>query len=297
MTSLSARVLKTFVRRTIKASPDSPQGLVRHLRRHFNAAPLPWLTAMGVTHLTRQVAGIGVDMLQPRQTQAAVLYLHGGGFVAGVARTYFNLCSSWARHLDLAVWLPDYRLAPEHPYPAALDDAHSVYLAMLQHFSAQQLVIAGDSAGGALALSLLLRLRDEGRPLPAAAIAISPYADLSNSVNSRIRCNASDDMLSLDMLHVGRDLYLAGADPRHPYASPLFGDYHGLPPLWLSCSASECFADDAVEVARRARAAGVHVDLLQRPDMPHVWPIFHPFIAEARADQRDLLRFLRVHLN
>ncbi len=297
MPSLSARVLKTLVRHTIKTSPDTPHQLVRHLRRHFNASPLPRLPALGVTHRLRQVEGIGVDELSPRQTRAAVLYLHGGGFIAGVTRTYFNLCAAWARHCDVAVWLPDYRLAPEHPYPAALDDAHSVYLAMLRHFPTQQLVIAGDSAGGALTLSLLLRLRDEGQPLPAAAIAISPHADLSNSLNSRIRCSESDDMLSLDMLHTGRDVYLAGADPHHPYASPLFGDYHGLPPLWLSCSASECFADDAVEVARRARAAGVQVDLLQRPDMPHVWPIFYPFIAEARADQRDLLRFLRAHLN
>ncbi len=297
MPSISAHLLKAYARWHIKIRPSSADELVGHLRRHFNTHALPVLPAPGIVRGHRRVAGIGVDTLSPAQPRAAVLYVHGGGYVAGITRTYFNMCSLWARRLQLDIWLPDYRLAPEHPYPAALDDVRSVYLDMLQHYAPSNIVLAGDSAGGALVLSLLLRLRDEGQPLPAAALALSPYADLSNSMNSRIRCDARDDMLSLDMLHSGRDIYLAGADPRQPYASPAFGDYQQLPPLWLSCSQDECLADDAQEVARRARQAGVSVELLERPQLPHVWPIFYPFIHEARQDQEAILDFLRHHLH
>lgn len=292
MPSLAAYALKGFTRIAIKRQLQDPQLLLRHLRRSFNI-PQPWTRLPGTIRKDRFHHGaLQGDRLRPTNQDRAILYLHGGGYVAGLTATYHNLCGYLAHHLNAEIYLPDYRLAPEHAYPAALEDAVSTYEMLLQRYRPEQITIAGDSAGGGLSLALLLWLRDHGRPLPHSAIAISPFADMTTEAGSRVRNNDSDDMLSLDMLHGGSDLYLQGADPKHPYASPVFGDFSGLPPLFISVSDHECLCDDAYTVAARAQQSQVPVTFVSRAHLPHVWPIFYPLLPEARQDVRRMVRFV-----
>ena len=159
------------------------------------------------------------------------------------------------------------------------------------------LMVAGDSAGGNLTLATLLRARDEQQLMPVCAVAISPGADATGKLMSRDANNGSDPMLSRVMIDGATRIYLQGADPFHPYASPTQGDYQGLPPLMLTVSEEECLRDDSYVVAEQARRASVPVTLLSRQDMPHVWPIFLLLLPEARQDTRKIVRFMQSHLD
>lgn len=304
MASLSTRLFKHYARVAIKTDkPANKQELVQHLRRTLNNAPLPRLISAHIAihdfHFTSDdcivVAG---DHLQVPAAKRVVLYLHGGGYVAGVTATYHNFCGRIASALSADIFLPDYRLAPEHPFPAAVHDALATYRHILSRgYHAQQICVIGDSAGGGLTLALLLMLRDHGLPLPACAAVLSPLADMSMTAESLSRNDRSDAMLSRHMLRLAGDLYARQPEElSHPYVSPAYGDFSGLPPLLITVSEEECLRDDAYSVAVQARQAGVTTRLLSRNDMPHVWPIFVPFLPEARQDLRHIIRFLRRHL-
>jgi epsilon-lactone hydrolase len=169
----------------------------------------------------------------------------------------------------------DYRLAPEYPFPAALDDAVTAYHWLLaEGADSRRIAVMGDSAGGGLALSLLLRLRDQGIPLPAAAVALSPWTDLALTGPSLSLNASADPLVSAEQARRFVDYYLAGADPRTPYASPLYGKPEGLPPTIIQVGSDEVLRDDAVRMADRMRAAGCRVELEIWPRMPHVWHLF-----------------------
>lgn len=210
-----------------------------------------------------------------------VLFLHGGGYAAGSPALYRHITWRFAEAAEAQVVTPDYRLAPEHPFPAALDDAYAAWLACVDagadpHRSA----FVGDSAGGGLALALALKLRDENGPLPGAIAVISPWTDLAVTGTSA-RPGASDPMLNADDLAPIAAQYLAGANPRAPYASPLYGDVRGLPPTLIQVGSDEILVDDSVRMARSMRDAGCDVTLELWPRMPHVWHAFAPFLPEA----------------
>lgn len=306
MTSLAARVLKLYTRRVIRTTRKlSKTDLVRHLRRTMdNPPPLPFmmppmvrLTTFrdGIQNHGTQNNGIHGDWLQVKSAKRAVLYLHGGGYVAGVTKTYHPLCSRLATELRADVFLPDYRLAPEHPYPAAVDDAVATYDMLLAHgWKPEHLVIAGDSAGGGLTLATLLRLRDEGKPLPACAIVMSPYADMTGTAASIAGNDKTDALLGHAMISGGKGIYVPDpAREREPGASPVFGDFSGLPPLLVTVEEGECLRDDAYAVMARAKEAGVHATLISRRGLLHVWPIFWPLLPEAREDVAKMVAFVR----
>jgi monoterpene epsilon-lactone hydrolase len=211
-----------------------------------------------------------------------ILFLHGGGYVTGSPSLYRHLTWRMGAAARAAVLAIDYRLAPEHPFPAALDDAVTSYRWLLAGGGdPRRIAIMGDSAGGGLAFALLLKLRDERTPLPAAAVALSPWTDLALTGPS-VRENAEvDPMLNVDGARELAACYLAGADPRTPYASPLYGDPAGLPPALIQVGSDEVARDDAVRMAQRLRAAGCHVELEIWPRMPHVWHLFAPLMPEA----------------
>ena len=255
MASLPAKIIKPLFRVVMKRDIQDPEHLVCHLRKVMNAPLLPALLPSGVSLRYSRVADIPGQWLTTATPTVTLLFLHGGAFVGGRLDTYHNFCGRLAQALNARIFLADYRLAPEHPYPAAPDDALCVYRELIE--DSRPLVVAGDSAGGNLTLVTLLRARDEGLPMPVCAIAISPGADATGELMSRQANNDSDPMLSQAMIDGATKLYLQGADPLHPYASPCRGDYRQLPPLMLTVSEEECLRDDAYAVAERARQAGV----------------------------------------
>ncbi|NOJ41888.1 alpha/beta hydrolase [Bradyrhizobium australiense] len=211
-----------------------------------------------------------------------VLYLHGGAYVSGAPIYYRHFLWRIADALQARVWALEYRLAPEHAFPAALEDAVEGYRCLAHHAAdIRQLFVVGDSAGGGLALGLLLRLRDDGKPLPAAAVALSPWTDLALT-GASLRTNAAaDPMLNVEDLPDLAKLYLAGADPRTPHASPLYGDPAGLPPVLIQVGSDEILRDDAVRMAEKLRSHNPRsrIEIWRR--MPHAWQLFVPVLPES----------------
>jgi epsilon-lactone hydrolase len=212
-----------------------------------------------------------------------VLFLHGGGYVAGSPALYRHFTWRIAAAARARVLAIDYRLAPEHPFPAALDDALAAYRWLLAGIAdPRRMVVMGDSAGGGLALALLLRLRDAGLALPAAAVALSPWTDLALTGASLALNAKSDPMINVADARLFAGCYLAGADPRNPYASPIYGNVAGLPPTLIHVGSDEILHDDAVRTAENLRAAGCRVQIDVWWRMPHGWHLFAPVLPEAR---------------
>ena len=227
------------------------------------------------------VAGEWVDAARPAAEDAPLLmYVHGGGFIGGSPATHRPVTAAFARR-GLRVFVPDYRLAPEHPFPAALDDCIAAWRAFAAAHPGRRLVVAGDSAGGGLTVALLLALRDAGDGLPAAGVCISPWTDLACEGASMTSHADRDPMVQRDGLLQMAAAYLAGQDPRAPLASPIHADLRRLPPLLVHVGTAETLLDDATRLAERARAAGVAVDLEVWDDMIHVWHAFAPLLPDA----------------
>ncbi|HXZ10655.1 MAG TPA: alpha/beta hydrolase [Paraburkholderia sp.] len=222
-----------------------------------------------------------------------ILYLHGGGYYFCSPRSHRSLVFELARRADARTFSLDYRLAPEHRFPAALDDSLAAYRWLLAVGTpAGSIVIAGDSAGGGLALASLIALRDAGDALPAGALLFSPWTDLAATGESIRTNDGRDPMFSGPSIARGATIYLGDAAATHPYASPLYAEMGGLPPLFIQAGSTEVLLDDARRVAEKARAAGVSVEFEIWPDMPHVWQIFAPFIPEACKALDDAARFV-----
>ena len=223
-----------------------------------------------------------------------LLHFHGGGYVLGNPAGSRVLTTEFARSSQAAVASVEYRLAPEHPYPAAVEDALSAYRWLLESGVAPgAMAVGGESAGGGLALALLVAARDGGLPMPASAVLISPWLDLSCSAASFETKASVDPLLTRQSLGEMAEAYLQGADPRLPYASPLFANLAGLPPLLIQVGSDEVLLDDSLELERRARAQGVKVQLRVWPEMIHVWPMFHPSLPEATRAIAEAVAFTR----
>ncbi|MFZ5560279.1 MAG: alpha/beta hydrolase [Pseudomonadota bacterium] len=297
MASLQAEVLKLALRLMVKRDGiGSREALVKHLRSAMNSRLLPSPLPAGVRMRKDTLGGVRGQWLEVSNPRMVLLYLHGGAFIGGLLETYHPFCGELARKLSARIFLADYRLAPEHPFPAAPDDALAAYAALLESEGGKlPVVMAGDSAGGNLTLVTLLRARDMGLRLPACAVALSPGADATGTLWSVSANSGADAMLSKSMIDLAIGIYLNGAEPSAPHASPARGHYAGFPPLMLTVSDSECLRDDAYLVAQKAREAGVAVQMLVRPDMPHVWPIFNLFLPEAKRDLAKIVRFIERH--
>lgn len=228
-----------------------------------------------------------------------LLYLHGGGFVSGSSDFYLAMAALLSSAARCAVLLPDYRLAPEHPFPAALEDCLRAHVWITRTgpdgpAPAQSTFIAGDSAGGGLMLAALLTLRDQQRPMPNAGIALSPFADLTLTADSIRTERDRDPIMHPDCLPDFVTLYLAGADAHDPRASPVLGDYHGVPPLLIQAGEHEVIRDDSLRVAAQARAHGVDVTLEIWPGMFHVFQAHDPQLPEVRDAIAHLAAFLHA---
>lgn len=226
----------------------------------------------------------------------ALLYLHGGAFVVGSPQGYRGLAGELARAGGMTGFAIDYRLAPETPFPGAVDDAVAAYRALMARgFTPDKIAIAGDSAGGGLTLSMLVRLRDAGLPLPSCALLISPWADLGCTGDSITSKAAEDPSLTADALRKTAALYLNGAPADTPLASPIHADLSGLPPLLIQVGSAEILLDDAVRVAAAAGHAGTAVRLDIWPEMVHVWHAFAFMLAAGRAAIDQAGAFFKNH--
>ncbi|MBI2562969.1 MAG: alpha/beta hydrolase [candidate division NC10 bacterium] len=232
-----------------------------------------------------QVGRLPAEWLRPpsARADATVLYLHGGGYAIGSAKSHRHLAVAIAKAAGTRALLVDYRRAPEQPFPAAVEDAVASYRWLLATGqAAQRVVVAGDSAGGGLTVAMLLALRDAGTALPAAGVCISPWVDLTCSGLSYQTKAASDPMVTREGVARMAAWYLAGADPKTPLASPLYADLRGLPPLLVHVGSEEVLLDDARQLAAQARAAGVEATLEMWPEMVHVWHWFLGMLDEAQ---------------
>ncbi len=238
--------------------------------------------------------GVPADRITVPQSKPGryVLFLHGGAYRAGSPASYRHFTWRIAAAARAHVLALDYRLAPEHPFPAALEDTVAAYRWLLgQGVDAAATLIMGDSAGATLTLAALLKLRDEGLPLPAGAVALSPMTDLALTGASLHGNARKDSMLNTEDLPRLVDEYLAGADPRHPYASPLYGEVAGLPPVLIHVGGEEIFLDDAVRMHEKLRQAGGELEVW--PRMVHVWHLFVPMLPEAKWAIERIGRFAR----
>ncbi len=288
---------------------DNPDASPEELRAGMSAGDAAFVPPPGVTFepvtiasgsgSSRSTAPVSALWVRPDggDPTATLLYFHGGGYVIGSPDTHRNITGRLALALGCPVLSVDYRLAPEHPYPAAVDDAVGAYEFLLDRGVApERIAVAGDSAGGGLTLALLLALRDAEIPLPAAGAPISPWTDLSLSGASMQTKAEVDPMVTEAGLRRMADWYLAGHDPLDPLASPLFGDLAGLPPLLVHVGDSETLLDDSVRLHERAQAAGVDCTLEVFPEMIHVFHAFVGLFPEADAAVAELAAFVRGHL-
>ena len=243
--------------------------------------------------------GVAVEWLaHPGAAESTVLYyLHGGGYVTGSISTHRELVSRLSRSAGARSLSVGYRLAPEHPFPAAVEDAVTGYRWLLRSgVNPAGIVIAGDSAGGGLAIATLVALRDAGDPLPVAAVCLSPWVDLEGSGDSMTSRAAIDPIVEPDGVMEMARAYLGASDARTPLASPLYADLRGLPPLLIQAGTAEVLFDDSVRLAERARLAGVDVSLDVWEDMIHVWQIFAVMLPEGREAISRIGDFVRAHI-
>jgi epsilon-lactone hydrolase len=267
----------------------------RLLRELVSAQPLPaevTVTASGLGGVP--TAEITVDGIEPRH---AVLYFHGGVYVIGDAFLAADLASQVGRRTHSKTISVDYRLAPEHPYPAAVDDALAAYDALLHSgIAPSDIVFAGESAGGGLAIATLVNARDHGLPLPAAAFVMSPYVDLTLAGTTMETRREVDPLLSRELLQARVADYTSGQDAALGLISPVFADLSGLPPLIIQAGTHEVLLDDAFRLAQQAATADVEVILDITPGVPHVFQAYHPILDEATAALDRAGRFLSAHL-
>ena len=292
MASWQAHALSFFLRWRFKRQLAAAQD-VTQVRQVMNQMPPG--QPRGVQCSAWTVAGVeGERVVQLNAVATApLLYLHGGGFVAGSFMTHRAITVAFARR-GFEVFVPNYRLAPEHPFPAAVDDALAAYQAVLALRPGVPLVIAGDSAGGGLALSLMLSLKAKTWPLPQAAVLFSPWLDLTLSGASLVANAKSCAMFGPNQLQKGVDLYLQGSAADAPLASPLWGDLQGLPPTLTFVGTDEVLLDDARRLHQRALAAGVVHQLETWPVVPHVWPLFRKWLPEGRLALAQAADFLHA---
>ena len=265
------KILKENRKREIKKRVEDGRSGLEELSRLaplFKDAKLENVVAGGVP---------AAWMITPEVVKdRAILYLHGGGYVEGSITSHQDLTQRISQTSKTRVLILDYRLAPEHPFPAALEDSISAYewLINSEGYNPKNLIIAGDSAGGGLTLATLVKLRDQGIPLPAAAVCLSPWTDLALTGESMKLKLHEDPFVSPDGLMFDAVLYLGKTDPKNPYASPLYADFNGLPPLCIQVGSAEILLDDATRLAKRAKEAGVEVQLDIWEDMIHVFQAF-----------------------
>ncbi len=267
----------------IRGIVANPNATVPEMRASFEASMGMMPVGPGTKVTPLKVDGIAAEWVEAPTARAdhAILYLHGGGYVIGSPVTHRSLAGKLSETARARVLVIDYRMAPEAPFPAAVDDAVKAYRWLLaQGLSPAKLAISGDSAGGGLTLATLVALRDKDVALPKAAALLSPWTDLTGNSETMTSRAKLDPMVQKEGLMGMAAMYLNGKDAKTPLASPLFADLRGLPPLLIQVGDHETLLDDSRTLEKNAKAAGVDVTLEVWDEMIHVWQLFHPMLPE-----------------
>ncbi|NCA74925.1 MAG: alpha/beta hydrolase [Alphaproteobacteria bacterium] len=244
------------------------------------------------------IEGIQAEWLIPENhpPDKVIMYVHGGGYVSGSCNDHRGIVSKFARSAGITNLIYEYRLAPEHPFPAALDDSVTVYKWLLSSgYKSENILIAGESAGGGLCLATLISLKDQGLPLPAAAVAISPWTDLTCSGASYLTKNKVS-LAPLNSWTVFSKHYVGDHQPEDPLISPLFGNLKGLPPLFINSGCDDELYDDGEQFYLKARQAGVNVSFRPGKKMFHCYPLMAPMFKEATEAMEEIIGFIHLHL-
>lgn len=285
------------VRAHLAKLPPSDTLTVAERRAQYERAEKVFPTPSDVTVEAVTAPARPAEWLRPPQARpdAVVLYLHGGGYVIGSPRSHRHLAAAIARAAGARALLLDYRLAPEHPFPAAVDDAVAAYRWLLgQGIAPGRIVVAGDSAGGGLTVATLLALRERGVPQAAGGVCISPWVDLTCGGASYTTKAAADPIVTRDGVAMMARAYIGDGDAKAPLVSPLYADLSGLPPLLVQVGSDEVLLDDALGLGERARAAEVDVTVEEWPEMIHVWHWFLPMLDEAQRAIDTIGAFVRI---
>ena len=276
-----------------------PETTLDEMRRGWDGLFANVKSTVGAKSEKVDAGGVKAEWIVAPEAAAdrAILYFHGGGYVLGSIHSHRDMCERLSRAAQAKVLSLDYRLAPEHPFPAAVDDATAAYRWLLkQGFNPKKLAIAGDSAGGGLTFATLLALKKAGHPMPACATPISPWVDLEGTGESMTTRDAIDPMVHKPMIQQMAQTYLGpNGNLRDPLAAPLHGDLTGLPPLLIHVGSRETLVDDSVRMAEKAKKAGVPCDLEIVEGQVHVWHIFASRLDEGEQAIQKLGSFIRRH--
>jgi epsilon-lactone hydrolase len=294
--SFQSRLGCWWIRLTMKRKPPGEAALVDFTRRRFN--PPGWIVAMHssgmkVERVDAPVKGEWISHPRTGSGHKVIYYLHGGGYISGSAKTGRPLTAPLARQMGVRIFSLDYSLAPEHHFPAGLDDAVAGYHWLLsQGIEPANISVMGDSAGGGMTLALALRLRDAGDPLPASLVCLSPWTDMTGNSKS-IAANADrDPMFVAEDVHRYADAYLGNQTRLEPLASPLLGNLADLPPMLIQVGRNEVLLDDARSLDDKVRAAGGSSELHIYESVPHGWHFGAPFVPESREALRQIAEFI-----
>jgi monoterpene epsilon-lactone hydrolase len=293
--SRRAVILRSILRAQ-KRSLSKVDTPIAELRRHL-ARIEPFVPGRRKYTAMVPVDANGVPALRvavpDSRSDRCILYFHGGGYAVGTAALYRDFLWRVAEAARAHVLYFDYRLAPEHPFPAALDDAVSAYRWVAGRYDCRHVAFFGDSAGGGLVFAAMLKMRDEGYQLPRAAVALSPWTDLTMSGASWKANAAADPMMDAGKIPQLALNYAGGADPAHPYVSPVYGDTDGLPSTLIHCGSDEILRDDSVRMADKMRSSRCEVRIEVWPKMPHVWQLYARILPEGRSAIGRIGKFLQ----
>ena len=277
---------------------DESQGATEGRRRSFEQMVDGFSIDVPATYKRVNAGGVTAEWVtaEGAPESRVVLYLHGGGYIIGSTRTHRPLMAELSRASSARVLGLDYRLAPEHPFPAPIEDAVAAYRWLLNEgYDPARIAVAGDSAGGGLTVAALVQIRYVGLPMPGAAVCISPWVDMEGLGESMETRADADPMVGKEGLLLSAKTYLGGSDPRAPLAAPLYADLRGLPPTLIQVGDAEVLLDDSTRLAGIAREAGVHVEMDVWDDMIHVWHLFAPILPEGRQALSQAGEFIKKH--
>ncbi len=293
----------------LKRERITPETDTVELRKRYEAGAerfgkIPQGIQVSPVHIPGLPEGLQAEWIHPEGTPAkpdadhkAIFYTHGGGYVSGNCVDHRMHVAKFVKDSGIGALLYDYRLAPENPFPAGMNDTLTAYRWILdQGVRPENMMIVGESAGGGLCLATLVALRDQGLPLPRAGVALSPWLDLTSSSDS-FRRNAKRDISTLDSWYIWGPYYVGENDPKHPWISPLYADLHGLPPVLIEVGDYEIMHDDAVSFAGKAKAAGMDVTLRIWQGMVHCFPIMAPMFPEATQAWDEIIAYIKKQMD